>query len=97
MNDDELKLLAQRGSVYRPLSPRRRSRAIWLLAVALAGLAALWFLWPGEAAPVGPGTVRACLVEKAHVQSACVRPLGRYERPACLTARASLMLCRQGR
>ena len=51
MNDDELKLLAERGSVYRPLSPRPRRRAIWLLAVALAGLAALWFLWPGEAAP----------------------------------------------
>lgn len=49
MNDEELKLLAERHSIYQPVSRRNGRRlAVWLLALALAGMAALWFLWPGE-------------------------------------------------
>lgn len=48
--------------------------------------------------PVGPGTpFRRCAAERLAVRHDCVRAIGREERPMCLTARTSLMLCTQGK
>ena len=80
---------------YRPRNPSPWPRRL-AIALAVALLIACMYVLSAQAAPIGPGVGPSCAAERRIVTAACVRPIGKFERRSCETARISFMLCARG-